>query len=158
MRRWEKSILKSIYFYLLLVQNIFNPWKRATHWESFLLQNGDRHDLVEWNYFGKKSWCPLTKCLPSRRLTQWLMERWRTEKRRERMTRVERGVNLASSTRTTPLYSDVRDELPGPTNLKDRPVGLQRPKYCGTCKQDPESTMQKTGWTNYFSFLVWSGL
>ena len=25
-------------------------------------------------------------------------------------------------------------------------------------KQDPVSTLQKTGWTNYSSFLVWSGL
>ena len=27
----------------------------------------------------------------------------------------------------------------------------------GWCEQDPMSTMQKTGWTNYSSFVIWSG-
>ena len=33
------------------------PMKITTHWESFLPQNRDRHGLVEFTYFGEKSWC-----------------------------------------------------------------------------------------------------
>ena len=39
--------------------------KIATHEESFLLQNGDRHCLNELTYFGEKSWCPQTEFLVS---------------------------------------------------------------------------------------------